>query len=68
MYSLFAHSFGIKRELRYQYAEWKEARVHIDYHVEVHKHYYFVLHCLIGWLPLYPLVCKEYRDMLHIKC
>lgn len=27
---------------RYQYAEWKEARVHIDYHVEVHKHYYSV--------------------------
>ena len=26
-------------ETRYQYAEWKEARVHIDYHVEVDKHY-----------------------------
>lgn len=27
---------------RYQYAEWKKARVHIDYHVQVDKHYYSV--------------------------
>lgn len=27
---------------RYQYAEWKEARVHIDYHVSVDGHYYSV--------------------------
>ncbi len=27
---------------RYVYAEWKKARVHIDYHVEVHQHYYSV--------------------------
>ena len=26
----------------YEYAEWKKARVHIDYHVEVHGHYYSV--------------------------
>ena len=32
---------------RYQYAEWKEARVHIDYHVEVHKHYYSVPYQLV---------------------
>lgn len=31
----------------YQYAEWKEARVHIDYHVEVEKHYYSVPHQLV---------------------
>ncbi len=35
---------------RYQYAEWKKARVHIDYHVQVQKHYYSV--------P-YPLVKQE---------
>ncbi|CAO0821823.1 hypothetical protein DFAR_2690012 [Desulfarculales bacterium] len=29
----------------YQYAQWKEAKVHIDYHVEVDRHYY------IGPLP-----------------
>jgi len=31
----------------YVYAEWKKARVHIDYHVEVDKHYYSVPHVLI---------------------
>ena len=34
-------------ETRYQYAEWKEARVHIDYHVEVDKHYYSVPYQLV---------------------
>ena len=32
---------------RYQYAEWKEARVHIDYHVEADKHYYSVPYQLV---------------------
>ena len=32
---------------RYQFAEWKEARVHIDYHVEVDKHYYSVPYLLV---------------------
>jgi transposase len=27
---------------RYEYAEWKKVRVHIDYHVEVERHYYSV--------------------------
>ena len=31
----------------YVYAEWKKARVHIDYHVEVEGHYYSVPHALI---------------------
>ena len=31
----------------YEYAEWKKARVHIDYHVEVDGHYYSVPHSLI---------------------
>ena len=31
----------------YEYAEWKQARVHIDYHVEVHGHYYSVPHALV---------------------
>jgi transposase len=31
----------------YVYAEWKKARVHIDYHVEVGRHYYSVPHALI---------------------
>ena len=32
---------------RYSYAEWKKARVNIDYHIEVDRHYYSVPHPLI---------------------
>jgi transposase len=32
----------------YDYGEWKKARVHLDYHVEVGRHYYSVPHALIG--------------------
>jgi transposase len=31
----------------YQYAEFKKARVNIDYHVEVERHYYSVPHALV---------------------
>ena len=31
----------------YEYAEWKECRAGIDYHVEIDKHYYSVPHGLI---------------------
>jgi transposase len=31
----------------YEYAEWKKARVHLDYHIEVDGHYYSVPHSLI---------------------
>jgi transposase len=30
----------------YQYAEWKKARVNIDYHIEIDRHYYSVPHAL----------------------
>jgi len=33
---------------RYVYAEWDRARVNIDYHVEVERHYYSVPHALVG--------------------
>jgi len=33
---------------RYVYAEWKKARVNIDYHVEVDRHYYSVPYQLFG--------------------
>jgi transposase len=32
----------------YVYAEWKKVRVHIDYHVEVGRHYYSVPFSLVG--------------------
>ena len=31
----------------YEFADWKPARVNIDYHVEVDRHYYSVPHALI---------------------
>jgi transposase len=31
----------------YEFAEWKIARVHIDYHVEIDHHYYSVPHALV---------------------
>ncbi|MBA2527306.1 MAG: transposase [Pyrinomonadaceae bacterium] len=31
----------------YEYAEWRKARVSLDYHVEVEKHYYSVPHSLL---------------------
>jgi len=31
----------------YEYAEWKQARVNIDYHIEVEGHYYSVPHRLV---------------------
>ena len=33
---------------RYVFAQWKKARVNIDYHVEVERHYYSVPHALVG--------------------
>ena len=32
---------------RYQFAQWKKARVNIDYHIEVDRHYYSVPYTLI---------------------
>jgi transposase len=32
----------------YQFAEWKKATVHIDYHVELDGHYYSVPYRLVG--------------------
>ena len=36
------------RAERYVFAQWKKARVNIDYHVEVARHYYSVPHALVG--------------------
>lgn len=34
-------------ETEYAYAEWKKARVNLDYHVELARHYYSVPHALV---------------------
>jgi hypothetical protein len=31
----------------YEYAEWRKCRVHLDYHIEVDRHFYSVLHALV---------------------
>jgi transposase len=31
----------------YEYAEWRKARVNLDYHIEVERHYYSVPHSLL---------------------
>ncbi|MDZ4283893.1 MAG: IS21 family transposase [Hydrogenophaga sp.] len=49
--SWFAEERGLLKPLpaqRYEYAQWKQAKVHLDYHVEVDKHAYSVPHVLIG--------------------
>ena len=35
-------------ERRYEYATWKKAKVHLDYHVEIERAYYSVPYALIG--------------------
>ena len=42
---LMAHS-GF-RLTRYQFGEWETARVNIDYHIEVERHYYSVRYALV---------------------
>ena len=32
----------------YEYATWKKAKVHLDYHVELERRYYSVPHALVG--------------------
>jgi hypothetical protein len=52
----------------YEYAEWKECRVGIDYHVEIDKHYYSVPHSLLildDWGPE-PMLAEQRRDLLEI--
>ena len=34
-------------QMPYEFAEWKKARVNVDYHIEVKRHYYSVPHPLI---------------------
>ncbi len=33
---------------RFEIAEWRKAKVHIDYHIQVDKHFYSVPHALVG--------------------
>jgi transposase len=49
---------------RYAYAEWKKARVHIDYHVEVEGHYYSAPYQLVKQ-ELDVRVSAQTVELLH---
>lgn len=50
---------------RYEYATWKQAKVHLDYHVEVERHYYSVPHALIGKTVDVRLTASTIEILLH---
>jgi len=59
----------------YQFAVWKKAKVHIDYHVEFEKHYYSVPHELINekvWIratrDTVEIFHKHRRITSHLRC
>jgi transposase len=48
----------------YEYAEWKQARVNIDYHVEVDGHYYSVPYVLVKQ-PLDVRLSAQVVELFH---
>jgi len=58
----------------YEYAEWKKARVNIDYHVEVDRHYYSVPYQLAReqvdirlTATTVEVLCKNTRMASHVR-
>ncbi len=49
---------------RYQFGEWKTARVNIDYHIEVERHYYSVPYALVH-LQVDVHLTAETVEILH---
>jgi transposase len=49
---------------RYQFGEWKTARVNIDYHIEVERHYYSVPYALVH-LEVDLHLTAETVEILH---
>jgi transposase len=49
---------------RYEYSEWTRAKVHGDYHVQVHDHYYSVPYVLVGEV-VDVRVTRTTVEMLH---
>ena len=59
----------------YIYAEWKECKAGLDYHVEVEKHYYSVPHALLretlwadGWAKLCRSEWAATRLPIRARC
>ena len=51
----------------YEYAEWKKVRVNIDYHVEIHGHYYSVPYQLIHKQLDARIAANTVECFLHSK-
>jgi transposase len=58
----------------YEYAEWRKARVSLDYHVEVDRHYYSVPHSLLRQQldvrlteKTIELFCRGQRVAVHVR-
>ena len=48
----------------YVFAQWKKVRVHIDYHIELERHYYSVPHTLVG-RQLHARYTDHTVELLH---
>ena len=58
----------------YEYAEWRKARVHLDYHIEVAGHFYSVPHRLVRQqvdvrltATMVEILCKGERVASHAR-
>ncbi|HEY5658083.1 MAG TPA: IS21 family transposase [Myxococcota bacterium] len=49
----------------YEFAQWKKVRVHVDYHVELERHYYSVPHVLIGKQLLVRYTARTVECLHH---
>jgi transposase len=51
----------------YLYAEWKECRVGLDYHVEVERHYYSVPHALLRETVWVRIAARTHDNVRPIR-
>ncbi|MFH1379843.1 MAG: IS21 family transposase [bacterium] len=61
-------------DTRYEYTQWQKARVNIDYHIEVDKHYYSVPYQLVRETvdvritdTIIEVLCKGIRQASHMR-
>ena len=49
---------------RYEFGKWKRARVNLDYHIELERHYYSVPHALVH-MEVDALLTADTLEILH---
>ena len=52
---------------RYEFAAWKTARVNIDYHIEVERHYYSVPYQLVGQRVEVRLAARTVESVARLQ-